>query len=243
MRAIAGTMLGLLGLCLACPAAAGDMASLNVLGYSRDGKVFAFEEFGILDGSGGAYSSVYFIDIESDSFVAGTPIRVGRPEEEGQLAAVRKESRDKAAALSAKYGLADNPGILVAYNPPSEYDGNPDQVRYFPYLSAQIESMSRTLKLETREFPATAECLNMTGTYSGFTLKLVEEGGRPADILLHDDKSVPASRHCPNQYRIGAVVASEIADVPQIAMILVGSFGFEGNDQRWIAVPVVPRAP
>src|SRR5690606_36811639 len=42
------------------PAFAGDTASLDVLGYSPDGKVFAFEEYGIADGSGFPYSNIYF---------------------------------------------------------------------------------------------------------------------------------------------------------------------------------------
>lgn len=226
---------------LSAPAAqAGDMASLNVLGYSRDGNVFAFEEFGVLDGSGGAYSNIYFIDIAKDAFLPGTPIREGGPEQEGQLASVRSTSHGRADALMEKFGMADDPGIVVAYNPPSEVDGDPNKVRYYPYLSAQISGHTYTIELDEREFPPTAECLNMTGTYTGFTLRLTENQGVATNVVLHADDTVPKSRNCPNQYRIGAVVASEIRDVPQMAMVLVGSFGFEGNDQRWIAVPVRP---
>lgn len=222
---------------------AGDMASLNVLGYSRDGNVFAFEEFGILDGSGGAYSNIFFIDIKSDTFLPGTPIRTGSPEEEGRLAAVRSEARAKADKLLAQYGVADDPGILVAYNPPSEMDSDPRKVRYYRYLSAQNWDRANTLELEEREFPPSPECLNMTGTYTGFTLRLTENEGSASKVVLHADETIPKSRNCPNQYRIGAVVSSEIQSVPQIAMILVGSFGFEGNDQRWIAVPILPDGP
>jgi predicted secreted protein len=39
------------------------------------------------------------------------------------------------------------------------------------------------------------------------------------------------------------VVSSEIRDVTPMAMILVGSYGFEGNDRRWIAVPINPYGP
>jgi predicted secreted protein len=83
----------------------------------------------------------------------------------------------------------------------------------------------------------------MTGEYKGFTLKLTEYRGAAIDRILHEDTSVPASRSCPNEYSIGAVVSSEVRESPLIAMILVGSFGFEGNDRRWIAVPVDPYGP
>lgn len=91
--------------------------------------------------------------------------------------------------------------------------------------------------------PASQACLNMTGTFSGFRLRLTENQGNAFDTILHDDKAVPKSRGCPNGYRIGAVVASELGEVPHIAMIIVGSTGFEGNDRRWIAVPIRPYGP
>lgn len=218
------------------------MASLNVLGYSRDGKVFAFEEFGIADGSGGAYSSIYFIDIAADTFLPGTPIRAVE-HEEGKLAAIRAQTRSKAAALVEKHGLADNPGIIVAYNPPSEIGSDPYKVRYYPYLSAQVSNYTYTLELEQREFPPSEFCLSLATGYAGFTLRLTENQGAAFDKVLHADSTIPKSRGCPNEYRIGAVVSSEVRDVPQIAMIMVGSFGFEGNDRRWIAVPILPYGP
>ena len=75
MKATSLLAAGLLLSGLTPTASAGDMASLDILGYSRDGSVFAFEEFGVFDGSGGAYSNIYFIDIKADRFLPGTPIR------------------------------------------------------------------------------------------------------------------------------------------------------------------------
>ena len=242
MKATSLLAAGLLLSGLTPTASAGDMASLDVLGYSRDGNVFAFEEFGVFDGSGGAYSNIYFIDIKADRFLPGTPIRA-REHEEGRLAAIRAETRAKAAPLVDTYGLADNPGVLVAYNPPSEAGSDPHKLRYYPSLSAQLSDHTYTLALEEHELAPTARCAGFTDRYTGFTLRLTENRGNPFDKVLHADAAIPKSRGCPNQYRIGAVVASELRDVPHIAMILVGSFGFEGNDQRWIAVPVLPYGP
>ena len=63
----------------ACPvaASAGDYADRTILGFSPDGGVFAFEEFGVGDGSGFPYATVYLIDTERDEWVPGTPVRVG----------------------------------------------------------------------------------------------------------------------------------------------------------------------
>ncbi|MGQ3280698.1 MAG: DUF2259 domain-containing protein, partial [Shinella sp.] len=41
-------------------ASAGDFSTFQTLGFSPDGKVYAFEEFGVQDGSGFPYSTVYF---------------------------------------------------------------------------------------------------------------------------------------------------------------------------------------
>jgi predicted secreted protein len=222
----------------AAPAHAGDTASLNVLGFSDDGKVFAFEEFGVLDGPGDAYSDIFFIDTEKDRFLAGTPIRV-RIDKQQSLAKIRSISHAKAAPLIARYRLDEDPGVMVAYNPISEVGSNPHKLRYYEFLSSPPRSQTSTLELTETEFPPVNDCLNMAGNYTGFVLKLTEYGGNPVDKVLHTDGQIPKSRNCPNGYRLGAVISSETSG-RQIAMIVVSSFGFEGNDERWIAVPVDP---
>jgi predicted secreted protein len=51
MKRMFAAALLLIGL-LSNPALAGDTAELNILGFSADGNVFAFEEYGVQDGSG-----------------------------------------------------------------------------------------------------------------------------------------------------------------------------------------------
>lgn len=58
------TAVALLASLAAASAWAGDFSTFQSLGFSPDGKVYAFEEFGIQDGSGFPYSNVYFIDTE-----------------------------------------------------------------------------------------------------------------------------------------------------------------------------------
>jgi len=60
----------------AAPAVAGDIAALQSIGFSVDGSVYAFEEYGIQDGSGFPYSNIYVIDTVKDVYLPGTPIRV-----------------------------------------------------------------------------------------------------------------------------------------------------------------------
>src|SRR5262245_14136735 len=58
---------------LALPTLAGDRALIEFLGYSPDGKYFAFEQFGIQDGSGHAYSEIQVIDLVADKWTYGSP--------------------------------------------------------------------------------------------------------------------------------------------------------------------------
>jgi predicted secreted protein len=241
MKSLRSTVVlaGLLLAAAALPVCAGDTASLNVLGYSEDGKVFAFEEFGVLDGVGGAYSNIYFIDTEHDEYLPGTPIRENI-EEESSLAKIRGMAHSKAEPLIAKYKLAENPGAMVAFNPISEVDSNPFKLRYYGFAASPPRSQTYTLELKEKEFPPSSDCLNMTGNYTGFTLVLTEAEGNPVNVVQHADLKVPKSRGCPNGYRIGAVISSDTNSAPQIAMIVVDTFGFEGNDQRWLAVSIDP---
>ena len=49
---------------------AGDFATLNFIGFSKDGRYLAFEEYGTQDGSGFPYSSIYFIDVAKNAYAA-----------------------------------------------------------------------------------------------------------------------------------------------------------------------------
>ena len=58
---------------------------------------------------------------------------------------------------------------------------------------------------------------------------------------VYRDKTVPKSRNCPSAYAIGGVVTPAYGSpAPHLVMIQVVSLGFEGNNLRWLAVPVKP---
>ena len=47
----------------AAPALAGDAAQFDPIGFSEDGRYFAYEEYGIQDGSGFPYATIYLVDL------------------------------------------------------------------------------------------------------------------------------------------------------------------------------------
>lgn len=224
-------------------ALAGDIASFRAIGFSEDGKVFAFEEYGIQDGSGFPYSNIFAIDTEKDSFIAGTPIRVRLDDEMAGLGKARAEASDKAAAVLSQYRLEDRPGQLVAFNPVSEGTGNARVLRYYAYPAEPAFGGLYGLKLEEIAEEPSPACKELLAKVRSFRLVLTAVDGKPTNKTVYKDDGIPQSRNCPGSYRLGGVVTYQPAgggETLHIALVTVLSFGFEGRDGRWIAIPVRP---
>ncbi|KKX33842.1 DUF2259 domain-containing protein [Rhizobium sp. LC145] len=225
---------------LAGSATAADIASFRPIGFSPDGRVFAFEEFGIQDGSGFPYSNIYVLDLEKDGYLQGTPYRVRLDDEKATLAEARRQARDKAEGLIASHELADNPGEILAFNPVTEVDADPHRLRYRDYAVVPPVGEPDTLTLEEIPQEPDDRCSGMVEKMAAFRLRITEEDGKPADQLIHEDQRVPASRGCATGYRLAGVMGGTAMDRSpfKVALVMVLSLGFEGSDGRWIAVPI-----
>jgi hypothetical protein len=219
---------------LAAPALAGDRALFDAIGYSSDGRYFAFEEYGVQDGSGFAYSNIYVLDVPADRWVPGAPFSARLEDDGAPLSTVR----DQALALAA--GTLDDLGItgpvdLLALNG----DGEPGDGQTLAYGLAGfgLEAARDVATLTLEMFPATGptDCAEYTDQPTvGFALN--RDG-----VELHRDASLPKSRGCALGYKLYAVVAPALFDPPQPAMLAIVSvypLGFEGPDRRFIAVPI-----
>ncbi|MCL6708360.1 DUF2259 domain-containing protein [Pseudomonas sp. R2.Fl] len=224
------------------PAFAGDIAAVNPLGFSPDGKIFAFEQYGIQDGSGFPYSEIFVIDTQADSYLPGTPYRIRIDDENAGLSEARAKSLDRARPLLQQHRAGDHPGNLVAFNPVSELDDDPHRLRYRAYPAEPAFGGAYALELEEFDQTPSASCKDMLETVKGFRLRLAESDDKPASAMLHEDTAVPQSRRCPTGYRLGGVVTFHPTqgETVHVALVLVLSYGFEGRDGRWIAVPYRP---
>ena len=227
-------------LLLAGPALAGDRALADFIGYSEDGRYFAFEEFGVQDGSGLAYSSIYVIDLTTDRWVVGTPVRAEGQDEATSLSEIRAQARGEAnsvleamaievpadiAALVGD-GVPGNDGTRLRFGSPS-----------FPAPGAV--SGDYELKLSSFPVKTAAPCKDWFGQEPlGYELNIATAGG--SERLLHRDATLPRSRGCPLQYRLyGVVLPFEAGSISHgIAIVSVYPGGFEGPDRRFIAVPL-----
>ncbi|NGN39663.1 DUF2259 domain-containing protein [Mesorhizobium sp. CGMCC 1.15528] len=214
---------------------AGDVANLEVMGFSADGGIFAFEEYGVQDGSGFPYSNRYYIDTSTDKFLPGSPVRVRLDDESASLEAARKQSSELGDKIVKGTGL--NRGIAAGSSPVTELNADPHRMvvnprPVFPPIDAPLE-----VRLEEIPLPAAGSCEGM-GETSGFRLLRVDARDDGQTALLHEDKTIPQSRSCPLGYRIGGIQTffGEGGKPAFAVLIAIRGVGFEGPDYRWIAV-------
>jgi predicted secreted protein len=101
---------------------AGDVAKLDIIGFSPDGSTFAYEEYGVQDGSGFPYSNRYYVDTATDTFLPKTPVRIRLNDENSSLEDARDEASRQAQGITALMDedLRANAGETVASNPVTE---------------------------------------------------------------------------------------------------------------------------
>ncbi|HEY0917655.1 DUF2259 domain-containing protein [Devosia sp.] len=236
MARLAASLALAAGALLAAPAAAGDRALIDYVGYSADGRYFAFEEYGVQDGSGFPYSTIYVLDLPADRWVAGSPYRARLEGDSDSVGEVRAAARALAQPTLARLAIGVGAQLLAV-----NADGEPDAAAYslrfgtpgFGLDGVQDESL---LELERFPLPAAVDCSVVEGEVYGFALSL--DGVE----IARDRGRLPASRGCPLDYRVHAVVGPPDwlfgEPAPRVAIIAIHPFGFEGPDRRFLAVPL-----
>ncbi len=224
---------------LAAPAQAGDRALIDFIGYSEDGRYFAFEEFGTQDGSGFPYSNIYVLDVANDEWAAGTPVRVRLDDEAASEQQARARAEARAAPILDELGTA-MPVDLIAINADGELgDGSFLTFGQPGYAPNQVQG-AYTLTLSTFAVESPAGCEDLIGEPARGIALTLSGGEHPAHHIYRDGDTLPRSRGCPSTYRIYAIVAPPYAVPPvaHVAIIATYPFGFEGPDRRFIAIPL-----
>jgi predicted secreted protein len=232
------TALALLMLLAAAPASfAGDVAKLEILGFSDDGSVFAFEEYGVLDGSGFPYSNRYYIDVDSDEFLPGTPVRVRLEDEAATVEKARGQARERGEKVVPQLALEANRGFTAGSNAVTELSADPHRMLVNPRPIFHPVDDPLEFRLEDVPLNDTERCQNH-GEINGFRLLRIDASKDGRTQIPHEDKSIPQSRGCPYGYGIGAVQTFYHAggQSAYAVVISVHAYGFEGPDFRWIAV-------
>ncbi len=239
---LAASLVLVLGLAL--PAVAADRALINMIGYSEDGDYFAFEQFGIQDGSGFAFSEVFVVDLAKDKWTAGTPFKVQAEDETRSLAEVRLEALGKAQSSLDKYRIGV-PVEILAMIGEGEYGAETGKRVHWSTPACcgpgYTQADAQSLILEERGATSTEDyCEDMNPV--GYNLYYQDRFGLKE---VHMDSDVlPKSRGCTLAYRIYAVIAPFSGYYAQgftsrrVAVIASYPFGFEGVDRRFLVVPI-----
>ncbi|MEO6395038.1 MAG: DUF2259 domain-containing protein [Devosia sp.] len=224
---------------LALPAAAGDRALVDFIGYSEDGTKFAFEEYGVHDGSGFAYSSIYVVDLVADKWMYGSPFHAlaGDADADRKLADVRGEVMAKAIGKLKEAGIGRGVEVLALLG-----DGVPDNdgkaLKFASPLCCspgQVQEPVYSLNLETFPVEPTEDyCADMNPV--GYALDFSD--GESSVELHRDGATLPKSRGCTLDYRLYAVLRPFEDGSHRVAIVSSYPFGFEGPDRRFLAVPI-----
>ena len=106
-------------------AQAGDAAARRIIGFSPDGRYFAFEQYGELDAAISGWSQIDIIDTSTDDYVGGKPILVLDESEEATT--TLEQARAQAAKQAAPI-LPNMPLPSAANAPPST--GSPSRTSW-----------------------------------------------------------------------------------------------------------------
>lgn len=221
-------------------AEAGDIAEHRILGFSPDGSVFAFEEFGVQDGSGFPYANIYVVDTNTDSWVPGSPVRLRIDEETAPLSMARAQARQQAAPILEQFAVEDR-ALTLAANPLGELGADPVSVDFGqPFPANPLRDIDRrynaSLDIYDAETPGEA-CETYIGDKpKGFRLTL-RNLATGVETVLHEDVQIPQSRGCPITYRIDAVTVPDGYPADKVAVVMsIFQPGFEGPQRRFLAV-------
>ncbi len=240
----------LLLLTCASSAFAADAAESFVIGYSRDARYFAFEQFGIQDGSGFPYSDIFVLDLKENSWVEGSPIRELTEDESGNLGETRRKSAGRVAHLLDKFAITE-PVTILASLPAYQAVADRGSIQYDRWYqlggavsrpAADLALDRFELRVEPAQLPAPPpHCSIDDGETAGLSVMLKNlKTGEQHEV--YRDQTVPKSRGCPASYDIDKVVVAAGFGTPDrpVAIIGVYSYGFEGVDRRYMAIPLSP---
>lgn len=223
----------------ATAAAAADNAERASLGFSPDGRHFAFEQYGVHDGSGFPYAEIFVVDLETNQWVKGSPFREILEDEGAPVSAVRAKVAKAASAMIGQLKIAE-PGEALAAQSPTQAVSDRHRIGFDLYYKSQTNQKGDdyTLTIELVPFEAPESCYTEDGKQMGLRLTIKDnQTGVEKDV--YKDAAIPSSRYCPRDYDISDVIAYRAVSAPQRQVALIGVYtpGFEGVNRRFIAMP------
>lgn len=227
-------------LALSAQAHAGRYAQRQILGFSPDGRYFAFEQFGRLDNlTELSYAEISIIHRDDNRPVPGTPIRKILHDSSGgafpkNLEIVRKAAAQAAQKLLHQLKIAPR-GYHLASNPMTELVADPHhiQIELMP-ITGQTAPIAFTL--DDYPLPQHAPGQICDEPVMGFSLTMEQAGEPPMTVFT--DAEVPVDRGCVLNYAIADIFRLEETGPPYsyAALIRYERADIEGPDTRFLAI-------
>ena len=225
---------------------AGDTSRLHIIGFSDNGAYFAYERYGIEEGSLDAYSEVFIIDVAKNMY-ALPPLRIKGSIDTTHLTEIREQNIQAAARFLESFKIDRRiKGELVVYHPYTDLTYQ-DTRQYFSTADDSVRFLDPT------DFRLTGEHPEYTLLLKHFPDKRIcpiwEEPAQLMELILKSgagsktlqkDAHLPGSRGCVLCYRIERVYVYKDRIVVFLAATLPG---FEGFSIRHVVVSGTLKIP
>ncbi|QIG46371.1 hypothetical protein G5V57_00515 [Nordella sp. HKS 07] len=159
-----------------------DAPDIEIIGFSPDGRYFAYEQYGYDVASGALDAAIFIIDRETNKtvegfpfgFIADQPDNANRPDidldrlraEDGEpdLGKLRKMVRDEATAklVALEIGIAGRrlAGVPMTQRSPVDGKGVPLKFVVWPTIPSAIPDQQLVYSIETKFTDTLADCAN-----------------------------------------------------------------------------------
>lgn len=216
----------LLVLALGMHAAVAADAELKILGFSRDGRYFAFEESGTSDAR--PFSATMTMDVAANRFLKGSSFSYS-DEKPTRI----KKIRAMASRLIKRLRISPRGFETISIR----------GIDFEPFEEASRKSLALPRSwfgpetwLVLQQFKMVQRCKDTSANPIGFALALERKDAPP--IQLNHDIAIPAARGCPTHYRVVEAHSRRQKDGSNALAVIVQNFapGFEGKNRSFSAV-------
>lgn len=221
---------------------AGDASTFHALGFSENGKYYAFAESGVQDGSGFAYANVAVVEVAKNRFAASRSIVLEslNDEESYPAQALKKAIKEiRLSRFGIKAGTNLGQDLLVRLPTDfSQYTRNLFSFDYWAEGGASTVIPKYEAVVETKDGIDTTEgqfCSELLGMPPQLLkLSIVGRDATNGSIqVLQEDRTLPRSRNCTSSYGVHRVTTYKGGLVVGITF---SELGFEGPNYRNMVV-------
>lgn len=213
LSALCAMVVALLG----APVLASEQARLSVLGFSRDGTSFAYEQFGILGPDGFPYSDLQILDAQSGTSIAGAPFRTSFAQRARTPDVARSVTYTAARRTIERLGIGEQ-GTILARGSGDYTDKTAVEV------PVSIDTIGAgTLRIVNGK-SGDKTCAKMKIEARTLTVDFVDGGGTVLRRLVSEPK-IPPERFCPMGYGLVELRMLPREGKPPVLALLLGRTG------------------